>query len=183
MTWRGRTSIPDRLWSCVVYILPLIEVFVLGIFLMAKFPIIGLFYVPLFPVMYVYAFLGSQIPYFSFMVFLALYFFLVKNGKINHFIRFNIMQALMLSIVVQLFLTIMELLNLLYIPSMYSLLISGIPQGSSSSAFIWEIVLDAIFIGIVGSCLYSIVQALRGAYAEIPVISEAAYVHSRNCCD
>ncbi|MCL1470325.1 Tic20 family protein [Argonema antarcticum] len=178
MTWRGSTSILDRFLSCLPYLLPLIEVYVFGIFLFAQFPVIAMLYVPLYPVMAIYAYLASFIPYFGFILFFALYLLVVRNEKLVHFLRFNTMQALMLSIFASLCSAILELLGLLRLPNLYSMVVSPvIPQ--IDAPIVLEIIIDTIFLGVVGACLYSIVQALRGVYAEIPAISEAAYAQTR----
>ncbi|HEY9851987.1 MAG TPA: Tic20 family protein [Leptolyngbyaceae cyanobacterium] len=178
MSWRGSASIKDRVLASLPYILPLIEVYALGIFLYQDFPILRTLYIPLYPVMAIYAYLSLFIPYFGLVVFLALYLLIVRNERFLHFLRFNTMQALMLGIFSSLCQAILELLGLLRIPNVYNLLVSPVIP-NISAPFIIEIVIDTVFLAVVVGSLYSIVQALRGLYAEIPVISEAAYAQTR----
>jgi len=41
--------------------------------------------------------------------------------------------------------------------------------------FILEILVNVTFLGIAAAFLYSVFQCVRGEYAEMPVISEAAH--------
>jgi uncharacterized membrane protein len=172
MVWRGRTTIWHRLLSGLPYILPLIQVYQFGVVLFGQFPFLRFLYLPLLPVMLLYDFLGQSIPligsFIGLAIFFALYLLVVRNEKIAHFIRFHTLQALLLGISASLCQAILQLV--------------GIAQtGTTLSIPLLEGVLyNVIFIAVVAGSIYCIVQAIRGVYAEIPLISQAAYSGTRD---
>ena len=44
MTWHGSTTIMERVFASLPYLLPLVEVFKYGSFLMIQLPILGVFF-------------------------------------------------------------------------------------------------------------------------------------------
>lgn len=158
MTWRGETTIKDRLFACLPYALPLVSVIPFGGFLFRQFPPLELLFLPLTPVMFIY----SQIPFAGIVVFFLLFLLVVRNEKIIHFIRFNAMQAILLDIA----LTLCSLLLGVFMPALGQNLIT-------------ETVFNIIFLSTLIAAGYSIFQSLSGRYAEIPTISEAVYTQVR----
>ncbi|MDF5721342.1 MAG: hypothetical protein PUP91_12870 [Rhizonema sp. PD37] len=158
MTWRGSITVRERIFACLPYLLPLISAVGFGAFLLAQFPALRVLFLFLTPVMFVYGLLGQ---YGEMIVFFALFFLVVRNEKINHFIRFNTMQALLLEIVAYLCQIILRIVAL---PGIF---------------FAIQTLSTTIFLGIVAAIVYSIAQSLRGKYAEIPALSEAVYTQVR----
>lgn len=158
MSWRGSTSVKDRIFACLPYLLPLIEGLAFGRYLFFQFPTLQVFFVPLAPVILLY----SSIPFAGLIVFFALFLLVVRNESINHFIRFNTMQAILIDIV-------LVLCNLI-LP-----ILSPIPGAS----FALQTLNNTIFIGVLAAVVYSVVQSGRGRYAEIPAISDAVYMQVR----
>ncbi|WP_348983009.1 Tic20 family protein [Brasilonema sp. UFV-L1] len=170
MAWRGSTTTQNRLLSCLPYILPLIQVYAFGFFLFSQFPFLQWLYVPLMPVMQLYQFLNQLIPFIGadFVIFFALYLLVVRNEKVQHFIRFHTLQALLLSIFTYLCMAVLQLIGI-------------VQQGASISVPLFgNVVVTLIFLAVVVASIYSIVQAVRGMYAEIPLISQAAYTGTRD---
>ncbi|MEA5575016.1 Tic20 family protein [Anabaena sp. UHCC 0451] len=159
MSWRGTTTIPDRIFACLPYLLPLVESLVFGSFLLRQFPVLGVVLLPVLPVKLVYDGLGSigQI-----IVFFALFILVVRNEKISHFIRFNTMQAILLDIVI-------------FLCSILLRILTPVPGAS----FAIETLANTIFLGIVVAVVYSVFQSLMGRYAEIPAISDAVHMQVR----
>ena len=158
MSWRGSTTTRDRIFACLPYLLPLINVLAFGIALFSQFPALQIILVPLLPLLQVY----QSVPFADLIVFFALFLLVVRNEKIVHFIRFNTMQAILLDIVIFLGSIILQIL--------------GPVPGAS---FAIETLDSTIFLGIVAAVVYSVVQSLLGRYAEIPAISEAVYTQVR----
>jgi uncharacterized membrane protein YfcA len=48
-----------------------------------------------------------------------------------------------------------------------------------TSSLIVSTLVNLVFLAIVAACGYSMVQSLRGQYAEIPTLSEAAHAQVR----
>ncbi|BAZ88301.1 Tic20 family protein [Dolichospermum compactum] len=159
MSWRGSTTFPDRIFACLPYLLPLIDSLGFGSFLFRQFPLLKLLLIPLQPVLIVYGSLG-QIG--QLIAFFALFMLVVRNEKINHFIRFNTMQAILLDIVI-------------FLCSVLLRILTSIP----GTDFAMETLANTIFLGILAAVVYSVFQSLMGKYAEIPTISDAVHMQVR----
>lgn len=158
MAWRGSTTFPDRVLACLPYLLPLIEVFAFGQFLMNDFPLVGLIFLPLLPLLKIY----YGVRYAGLIIFFALWLLVVRNENIAHFIRFNTMQAIILDIVIFLCGILTDLVRLV-----------------PGSGFAIQTLETTIFLGIVAAVVYSVAQSLMGKYAEIPAISDAVHMQVR----
>ena len=164
MTSRGSTTVPDRLFACLPYLLPLIEVteFLMRIglenSLFGQFPALKVILVPLFPLVQIY----FGVPFLGLIVFFALFLLVVRNEQISHFIRFNTMQAILLDIILSLCSLVLPILT--PIPSI---------------EFAIETLLNTIFLGVVVAVVYAVAQSLLGRYAEIPAISDAVHMQVR----
>ncbi|NES77890.1 MULTISPECIES: Tic20 family protein [Okeania] len=157
MNWRGSTTVQDRIFASLPYLLPLLDGLVYGRYLFQQFPPIQIIPVLLSPLLQIY----RGIPFFGLIVFFALFLLVVRNENISHFIRFNTMQAILLDIILILCGLILQIL------------------GASLGGFILETLSNMIFIGILASFIYAVVQSVMGRYAEIPTISEAVYMQVR----
>jgi Chloroplast import apparatus Tic20-like len=156
MAWRGSTDVKDRIFGALVYLLPLYSAYPFGVLLFRQFPALGeVLEIALSPLALIYGILGN---FGSLIIFFVLFFAVVRNPKISHFIRFNVMQAILIDILVYL------------VGLVFSLLIRGL-----SGNLIVETLANVIFLGTIAACLYSIFQSILGKYAEIPTVSEAAY--------
>ncbi len=155
MSWRGSTTVSDRIFACLPYLLPVIEVFKEGRFLFAQFPPLQLLFLPLVPLLNIY----YGVSFAGLIIFFALFFFVIRNEKISHFVRFNTMQAILLDIVIFLFGILTEVVAL-------------VPAGN----FAIQTLSTTIFLGIMVGVVYSIAQSVLGRYAEIPAISDAVYM-------
>jgi uncharacterized membrane protein len=158
MTWRGSTTVPDRIFACLPYLLPLIDGLMFGFSLLTQFPALQVILIPLQPIRLVYGSLG---PFGQIIVFFALFLLVVRNEKINHFIRYNTMQAILLDIIVFL--------------SGIALRIIALP----GIDFAVQTVASIIFVGLVAAIGYSVGKSLMGRYAEIPTLSNAVYMQVR----
>lgn len=154
MSLRGSTTIKERIFACLPYLLPLIEGFTFGIPLFKQVPALALAFTPLFPLLQIY----DSVPFAGLVVFFALFFLVVRNESIAHFIRFNTMQAILIDIV---------------------LVLCGIGLPLFGASFAGEILSNTVFIGLVAAVGYSVIQSALGRYAEVPVISEAVYMQVR----
>ncbi|MBC1241071.1 hypothetical protein VF14_12430 [Nostoc linckia z18] len=159
MTWRGSTTVPDRIFACLPYLLPLIDGLIFGRYLFTQFPVLQVLLLPLQPVLIIYGSLGQL---GQLIVFFALFLLVVRNEKISHFIRFNTMQAILLDIVI-------------FLCSILVRILGQVP----GTAFAIETVANTIFLGVVVAVGYSVIQSLIGRYAEIPAISDAVYMQVR----
>jgi len=156
MTWRGSTTVSDRIFASLPYLLPLVDGLMFGRFLFQQFPVLQLLLIPLAPLMQIYS-----LPFASLVIFFALYLGVVRNENISHFIRFNAMQAILLDIVLMLCGLVLPILAKVQI------------------AFIAETLYNMVFLGVLAAFVYAVVQSALGRYAEIPPLSDAVYMQVR----
>ncbi|NEO13056.1 MAG: hypothetical protein F6J98_11490 [Moorea sp. SIO4G2] len=154
MNWRGSTDVKDRIFAALAYILPLIVVLPFGQFLLTQFPILGIIYLPLQPLILIY----RSFPLAGLIIFFVLFLAVVRNPQISHFVRFNTMQAILLDILL--------VLAFLLLPILVQAL--GVN-------LLTETLYNIVFLGILAACGYSMIQSLMGRYAEIPSLSQAVY--------
>ncbi len=164
MNWQPNITPSDRAFSVLPYIMPIIAAIDLSLTaagptnsILIQVPIFQPLLVILAPIMQIY--LG--VPFASFIIFILLFLLVVRNDKISRFIRYNTMQAIMLDIVVFLCGLI---IRVVFAP------IGG---------FIVQTLASTVFLGILVGSIYSIVQSVRGEYAEIPTISDAVQMQIR----
>ncbi|URR35721.1 hypothetical protein NBE99_00895 [Thermosynechococcus sp. HN-54] len=151
MTWRATTTVPDRIFASLAYLLPLFYVMPFGGFLFELFPPLQALVLVVLPVALIYS-----IPFAGLLVFMLLYLLVVRNNRMSLFIRYNTMQALLMGIV----LFIVQLLvQLLIRVASFDLLI--------------KVLFNFVFIATVIGVVYAVVQSVRGIYAEIPTLSDA----------
>ena len=164
MTWSSspNPTLLDRVLAALPYILPINAGLPYGIQLISQFPVFGFLLLPLSPLIAVYSGLESTIPFFGLIVFFALILLVVRNENISRFIRFNTMQAILLSIILAVCGLILSLLD----PQLFGALLSSTLS-------------NVLFLGMLLSVGFSLVQTFRGLYAEIPTISEAVHMQVR----
>ncbi|MEM1241801.1 MAG: Tic20 family protein [Cyanobacteria bacterium P01_H01_bin.26] len=167
MTWRSSTTeTSDKLLGALPYLIPLLDAILVGgaLFrLINSFPVLapvaGLLIALTGPVRFLYSLapfgLGSLI------VFFALFFFVVRNSNISHFIRFNALQSILIGFII----TIGDvLLGLLTLPGL---------------GLITDTLYNVLLFGGLAAVGYAIFQCLMGRYTEIPTISEAVHMQIR----
>lgn len=159
MTWRGSTTVQDRIFASLPYLLPLFTALPFGSVVLKQIPGLGeILLVILTPVLFIY----RLIPFPNLVIFFVLFLLVVRNERIQHFIRFNTMQALLLDILLFLCSLILQ----------YVLL----PLGAT---LITQTLVAMVFLATLAACIYSVVKSIQGHYAEIPTLSEAAYSQVR----
>jgi hypothetical protein len=167
MVWRGNLTAIDRFWGGLVYLLPMTQVVVFGVFLFARLPFLRYIFLPILQLAQLLSFpLIEGFIDLYFVLFVCLYALVVRDWRIKHFIRFSTMQSLLLSIGLYLILLVVRLIGA---TNLFEL----VPN--SLLFYLAELFASTLFIGMNGVCLYAIVQAVRGRYAEMPIISSAAY--------
>lgn len=89
------------------------------------------------------------------VVFFVLFLFVIRNQNISRFIRFNVLQSIVVSFSISIGVLILDLLGVNNLP------------------ILGEALLNVFFIGGMGIVIYGIAQSALGRYAEIPTISDA----------
>lgn len=163
MTWQQSATPLHRFYSCLPYLLPMSAGVIYGAVLFQEFPLLIL---PFFPLIWLY---GNVLAFplvpvlgltGEFFLFIGLYFLVVRDARVPHFVRFNTMQALLMQVVLfiaQLFLQVLEQLSSNSLPSVIN-----------------SIFANTIFIGVVLLSGYAIYKSIKGEYSDIPTLSQAA---------
>jgi len=163
MVRRGSVNYLDRLYASLNYLLPITAVLIFGTFLFSQFPMLVLIFFPIFKVSQVLSIPIIDIISIRFVVWFCVFIFVIRSYKVNHFVRFNAMQAILLDIVVALVGAIAQIL----------IVILGQLKVLS---FVLQIISSVTFLGITAAFLYTVFECIRGKYADkIPVISDVAY--------
>ena len=153
MSGRSDVAVTDRVFASLAYLLPIMDVFKFGLSIFDILPFFKDIYIFLLPVIRIY--LGSG--FGSFAIFLLLYFLVLRNQSISRFIRFNVLQAVMLGILISLYsIAVTYLLN---------------PILGADSSLI-SVVSKVIFLGTWAICAFGIISSGMGKYAEVPQLSE-----------
>ena len=156
----------NRLYAILPYLLPIAAAVVFGAFLFLQFPPLFLIFFPVFKVNQIL--LISILDFISirFVAWFCVFIFVVRSYKVNHFIRFNAMQALLLDIIVALVGAITQLLEVVL-------------GKVAFFPFMLQIIASVTFLGITAAVIYSVFQCIRGKYPEMPIVSEVAYSQVR----
>lgn len=163
MTWRSTTDTSDKLLGCLPYFLPLFDAVIVGgaIFkLISNFPALApvgnVLFLLVSPVMFIYGLVPFGLG--SIAVFFALFFLVVRNSNISHFIRFNTLQAILIGFIISIGSILLDLIS---VPGL---------------ELITDTFYNVLLFGGVAAVGYSIFQCIMGRYPEIPTISEAVHM-------
>ncbi len=141
----------QRLLAALAYLLPWSDAFPFGRGLIGLFPALQWLGVPALPV----ALVEQVVPFGGLVLFLVLFLAVVRNGRVPYPIRFNVLQAILIDIVVVLVTLAFQVLQL------------------NALDFIGKTLSNTVFLGVLVLVLFAVVQNLRGKEADIPSLSEA----------
>ncbi|HEY9703446.1 MAG TPA: hypothetical protein V6C58_13420, partial [Allocoleopsis sp.] len=95
--YRKKNTITDRIWACLVYAVPVIEVLQFGFLIFAFIPQLMWVFYPFFLISPIYSLTVGGIAVIEWAVFLTLFLAVVMNRSYSYLIRFNTMQSLLLG--------------------------------------------------------------------------------------
>jgi hypothetical protein len=142
----------QRLLGALAYLLPLSDGLRFGQALFDMFPLLQWLALPALPLVV----LEQAIPFGGLVLFLLLFLLVVRNPRVPYPIRFNVLQAILIDIV-------LVLLSLAFDTVLAPL----------GAGFAVRTLSNTIFLGSVLLVLFSVIQSLRGKEADIPTVSEA----------
>jgi uncharacterized membrane protein len=147
-------SIPiwQRLLALLAYLLPWSDGVPFGRSLFSLFPPLQWLTLPALPVLMV----EQMVPFGGFLLFLVLYLAVVRNQKVPYYLRFHVLQAILIDIV------------LVVVSLAFTVLLSPLAGG-----FAVRTLSNTVFLGVLALVLFAVVECLRGRQAEIPSLSEA----------
>ena len=153
----GSAPALDRAFAALSYIMPLAAALDAGAYFFRFLstqapPVLNLFMLVLAPLQPLIAIENSIL---GFGIFILLFLFVIRNTNISRFIRFNVLQAILVSFMISITLLILSALNLL------------------GNNLLGETLSNVMFLGGMAIVVYSVAQSVMGRYAEIPTISDA----------
>ena len=146
-------SLGARLLGVLLYMIPWSDSLTFGNHLYIKYPFIQIIQIPAIPIILI----ERSIPFGSLLLFLAIFFGLVRNSKVSYFLRFNALQSLLINIGIIIASFIFEII---FSPFANSLIIRTL----SSS----------LLISILLMIIYSVWSCTQGNEPNLPGISQAA---------
>jgi uncharacterized membrane protein len=148
----GAPPIWQRLLSGLACLLPLSDALPFGTSLLRQFPFLQWIAVPALPLIR----LQQLLPFGGLILFLALFLLVVRNSRVPYLIRFHVLQAILIDIVLMLLSLAFQIL-----------------LGPFAGSFAVRTLANTVFLGGLLLCLFCLVQSLRGQEADIPTVSEA----------
>jgi hypothetical protein len=142
----------QRLLAALAYLLPWSDAVGFGGSLMRQFPLLSWLALPALPLQL----LEQGVPFGGLVVFLLLFALVIRNPRVPYPIRFNVLQAMLITIV------------LVLVQLSFQIVLSSLAGG-----FLLRTLSNTVFLGTLLLVLYGIVESLRGREAEIPTVSEA----------
>ena len=142
----------QRLLGLLAYLLPWSDALSFGRELYNLFPWISYLALPATPVLL----LARSIPSGGFLLFLVLFLVVVRNPNVPYYLRFNVLQAILLDIL------------LVVLALAFNVLLS--PLGNS---LMIRTLNNTVFIGALVLVLYASIQCIRGKEADLPTLSDA----------
>lgn len=142
----------QRLLAALAYLLPWSDALPFGQSLFGLFPALQWLSLPALPLMV----LQQAVPFGGFVLFLVLFLAVVRNAKVPYLIRFNVLQAILIDIL------------LILVSLVFSVLLAPLGAG-----FALRTLSNTVFLGALLLVAFAVLQSLRGQEAEVPSLSEA----------
>jgi Chloroplast import apparatus Tic20-like len=152
MSSQGAETAADRFFGSLAYLLPIADVYFFGIFIFEQFPIVRELYQPLLPLVTINSGFGG------FILFMLLYIGVAANPRVSRFIRFNVLQAILIGILI----------------SLCQLLLQYVFLKIPGIEILTQVLMNTVFFGTIAMAVYGIVMSVLGKYTEIPQLSETA---------
>ena len=145
-------SLGARLLGVLLYMIPWSDSLIFGNHLYIKYPFIQIIQIPAIPIILI----ERSIPFGNLLLFLAIFFGLVKNSKVSYFLRFNALQSLLINI------------GIIIIGFIFEIIFSPF-----SNSLIIRTFSSSLLIGIFSMIVYSVWSCTQGNEPNLPGISQA----------
>jgi uncharacterized membrane protein len=141
----------QRFLAVLAYLLPWSDALPFGRDLFGLFPLLQWLAVPALPL----ATLQQLVPFGGLVLFLAV----VRNARVPYFLRFNVLQAILIDIV------------LILVSLTFQILLSPL-----AGSFALRTLSNTVFLGTLLLVLFAVIQCVRGKEPDIPTVSEAVRI-------
>jgi hypothetical protein len=142
----------QRLLAALAYVLPWSDALPFGRSLFGVFPALQWLSLPALPLIE----LQQAVPFGGFVIFLVLFLAVVRNSRVPYLIRFNVLQAILIDIL------------LILVSLVFTVLLAPLGGG-----FALRTLSNTVFLAALLLVAFGVVQSLRGQEADVPTLSEA----------
>jgi hypothetical protein len=147
-----------RLLAALAYTLPWSDALVFGQPLLSQYPWLNLLVLPAWPMLqFNQVFAGGGFGLGGLLLFLLLYFMVVRNPQVPYLIRFNVLLAMLIDIL----LVVLQLA------------IQVLFRQTFGDSLLVRTLDNTIFLGVLLLLGFVLVECLRGKEADVPTLSEA----------
>jgi hypothetical protein len=148
----------QRLLAALAYTLPWSDALDFGTPLMSQFPVMNLLVLPALPMLQVrQLFSVGGLGLGGLLLFLLLYMAVVRNPRVPYTVRFNVLLALMIDILLVVLRLAMEILF----------------RQTFGNSLIVRTLDNTIFLGVLLLLGFALVECLRGRDPDVPTLSDA----------
>ena len=144
--------ITQRLISIFIYLLPLSQGIAFGKYLFIEFPLLKLLIIPALPILYI----QQLIPLAGLLLYVICFIFIIRNPKISYFIRYNMLQAILINI------------SLIIVNFVFNILLQAL-----GASLLVRTLSSTVFIGLLSIIIFTIIECLQGKEPDLPGISSA----------
>ena len=148
-------SIWQKLLGIFIYMLPWSDAIPFGRYLFTDFPFLQWLSLPAIPIIII----QQTIPFGGLILFFGLFIGVVRNPKVPYFLRFNVLQAILIDIAIVLINYGFKIL----IPPMNGNLITSTLSST-------------ILIAVLAMVIFVTIECLQGKQPDLPGISEAVKI-------
>lgn len=144
----------QRLLAALAYVLPWSDALPFGSALFRMFPALSYLALPALPL----TLLTRLLPLGNLLLFFVLYLAVARNPRVPWLIRFHVLQAILIDIL------------LVVLGLAFEVLLQPLAGGFG---FLVRTLANTVFLGTLLLVLFGVVQSLRGQEADIPTLSDA----------
>ena len=145
-------SLGAKLLGVLLYMIPWADCLQFGNHLYIKYPLIQIIQVPAIPIFLI----ERSLPFGNLLLFLAIFFGLVRNNKMSYFLRFNALQSLLINIGI---IIISFIFEIIFSPFLNSLIIRTFSS--------------TLLISLFSVIVYCVWSCTQGNEPDLPGISQA----------
>ena len=145
-------SLGAKLLGVLLYMIPWADCLQFGNHLYIKYPLIQIIQVPAIPIFLI----ERSLPFGNLLLFLAIFFGLVRNNKMSYFLRFNALQSLLINIGI---IIISFIYQIIFSPFLDSLIIRTFST--------------TLLLSLFSMIIYCVWACTQGKEPDLPIISQA----------
>ena len=142
----------EKILAVLLYMIPWSDGIPFGNHLYLKYPFTQIIQVPAIPIILI----ERSIPFGSLLLFLAIFFGLVRNSKVSYFLRFNALQSLLINI------------GIIIVSFIFEIIFSPF-----SSSLIIRTISSTLLISLFSVIFYCVWSCTQGNEPKLPGISQA----------